>query len=241
MAVVLGMGYLSLRVVQRMRQFKQLAAEISEDYRALDAQYPFAAPLLPEAPESDRLDTYYHARSSFGAHIAPPIELRARGILQNGEAASMRDIARLFGSFYQLLDQGTQAHLAVLHQAEMGPSEFFWIHGYVLDSILDAPETDPRRTHMEWTLDSLERGSAPLASNAKKFVAAEFRRDLERRYAGYPELTPTALAAFSVESETMACMDIIAATPKLHRGLGIRLLPPGIKPRTTAIVWPSAN
>jgi hypothetical protein len=234
MLAVLGMGYLSLRVVQRMRQFKHLASEISHDYRALDAEFPFVAPLLPSAPEPERMDAYYRARNSFAAHIAPPIEVRARGVLQNGEAATMSDIARLFGSFYQLLDQGTDAHLDVLRQEEMGPSEFFWIHGYVLDAILDAPENDPRRTHLEWTLDALERGSAPLTSNSRQFVALEFRKDLDRRYSGYPAMNPSALEPFAIEGETLACMDIIAATAKLHEGLGIRLLPPVIEVRTAA-------
>lgn len=223
---VLGMGYVSLRVVQRMRQFKELATEIKTDYQQLDREYPFAAPLLPTPPSSERLHAYYRARSSFAAHVAPPMEARARTILKNSEGAKMSDVARLFGSFYSLLQQGTDSHLAILRQEKMGPSEFFWIHGYVLNSVLGAPEDDPRRAHLEWILTSLEQGSAPLNSDTHRFAATDFRRELDRRYAAFPEMPPNDVQAYEIKGETMACLDIIAATPKLHSGLGVRLLPP---------------
>lgn len=230
MFAVLGMGYISLRVVQRMRQFKQLAVEIKTDYRQLDAEFPFNAPLLPTPPSADRLHAYYRARSGFAAHVAPPMEARAETILASGEAAKMSDVARLFGPFYDLLKKGTQSHLAILRDEQMGPSEFFWIHGYVLNTVLDAPTEDPRRAHLEWVLHSLEQGSAPLSTDTRRFAAGEFRRELDRRYAAFPDMKPVDVNEYEIEGEAMSCLDIIAATPRLHDGLGIRPLPPGTEP-----------
>jgi len=226
MFAVLGMGYISLRVVQRMRQFKQLATEIKADYRQLDSEFPFTAPLLPATPSADRLHAYYRARSGFAAHVAPPMEARAKTILASGEAARMTDIARLFGSFYDLLKKGADSHLAILRDEQMGPSEFFWIHGYVLNNVLGAPAEDPRRAHLEWILKSLEQGSAPLSVDTRRFAAGDFRKELDRRYAAFPDMSPIDLHDFEIESEAMGCLDIIAATPRLHDGLGIGPLPP---------------
>lgn len=226
MFAVMGMGYISLRVVQRMRQFKQLAAEIKADYQQLDQEFPFAAPLLPTPPSADRLHAYYRARSGFAAHVSPPMEARAEGILQREEAATMAEVVRLFSPFYDLLEKGTDSHLAILREEKMGPSEFFWIHGYVLNTILDAPAEDPRRRHLDWILDSLEDGSAPLSVDTRRFAALEFRKELDRRYSAFPEMKPGDLDEYETGGAAMACMDILAATPRLHDGLGIRPLPP---------------
>lgn len=226
MLSVMSMGYISLRVVQRIRQFKRLASEIQRGYQGLDAEFPFAAPLLPTSPTAERLKVYLQARRSLSAHIAPPVEARAREILAEGEAATITDVAQLFGAFYEFLEEGTGAHLATLRAERMGPSEFFWIHGYVLHSLLEGPEGDERRRQIESTLAALEQGSAPLAAPSRRFEARVFREDLDRRYAGYPELEVRALGEYGIGGEALACLDILGATQRLHEGLGLTLLPP---------------
>lgn len=245
MLSVMGTGYISLRVVQRIRQFKRLAAEIQRGYQALDADFPFAAPLSPSAPDPTRLQAYLEARTSFARSVAPPVEARARELLAGGESASITDVAQLFGDFYEFLDHGTDAHLTALRAEQMGASEFFWIHGYVMHTLLEAPEADVRRRDIEATLQALERGAAPLAAPTRRFQAAEFRQELHHRYAGYPDLGAQALGGYEIQGQAMACLDIIGATPRLHRGLGLTVLPPdeapGVRPAAQTAFLPSAQ
>lgn len=221
MLVVMGLGYLSLRVVQRIRQFKRLAAQIQADYEATEQRYPFEPPAEPRAPGPDRLEAYLRARASFASTIDARTEEKVATLLQSERPANVGDVARLYVLFYDFLAAGTEAHLQALEQERMGPTEFFWIHGYLLRDVLEGPEGDPRR-RLEEALDSLERHSAPIGGSTRNFEAQEFRALVDRRYTGYPSLGPGVPAGYRVEGELMACMDIIGASPGLTEGLGLK-------------------
>lgn len=223
MLVVMGLGYLSLRVVQRIRQFKRLAAQIQADYEATEQRFPFDPPLEPRAPGPDRLEAYLRARASFAATIDARTEGRVASLLQSERPAGVGEVARLYVQFYDFLAAGTDAHLRSLEKEGMGPTEFFWIHGYLLRDVLEGPEGGPRR-RLEEALDSLERHSAPIGGSTRNFEALAFRQLVGRRYTGYPALESRIVAEYRVEGELMACMDIIGASPGLTEGLGLTKL-----------------
>jgi hypothetical protein len=225
MLAVLGMGYVSLRVVQRIRQFKGLSAEIRAAYQSAEARYRFTPPVEPAGLESDRISAYLRARERFFAAAPPEVEARVHSLLQRGRPASLRDTMRLVGSIHEFLRNGASMHLSALEEGQMGPAEFFWIHGWVVRSMLDPSSEDPRRKRLEETLKALEGTSEPVPGGARTFSADTFRNDLDRRFGLQPPLDRALLESYRIDTDLMACMDIIASTESLRSGLGLDSLP----------------
>jgi hypothetical protein len=222
MLAVLSVGYVSLRVVQRIRQFKSLASEIQTAYQAADSLHSFTPQEGPAMPQPDRIKAYLRARERFFAGTPPEVEARAHNMLERRRTAAPGDAIRLIGAFHEFLREGSRMHLAALEEAAMGPSEFLWIHALVVRGVLDAPEGDLRRQRLEEVLTALELSAAPVPGSTQSFSSKDFQTHLRRQLTDFPALDPLLFEEYRIESDLMACLDIIAATEKIHHGLGLK-------------------
>lgn len=233
MAIVAVIAFFSMRVVHHIRQYRDFISVVEAGYRSLEAKYDFAAPAEGSAPEMQRVNEYLEARRELIGEPPAEVEATAQRFLAGDWMPEKNDLLPLAGDALEYMEASVVRHQNALRAAGMSPSEYYWLHGYVVNGLMSSEENPAAREKLETMLARIEtNGQAETLQTPQDSTAGgepagavqsaeQIKRRLREKYDAWPMPRRETLRSFEAPGALAALLDVIVAQPELLEMLGI--------------------
>jgi hypothetical protein len=207
-----GLAFLFIFVGRQYFEMSRYAEKMSEEYAALNQQYPFTPPEDSPSIGLDRAASYLRVRGAIMETIPEDLEAKAGNLTQTFDVG-MRDLHRLAGEMFQFAKAASQAHVEALKGEQMSPDEFAWVHGQVMNKILNREEGDPKRAIYDTLFKDLEEAAKAREDADIEIEREDYVHELEQAYGEGAEVPEETIAQFEQDSRVGALVDLFAANP----------------------------
>lgn len=217
----IGIGYLSLRVVQQIRSFRDFSSRTQIAYQNLDHAYRFDEPSPGESADPDRLDAYFRSREKINECVTPEVARRSDALLQGNWKSQDEGVLRIVSESHHFMEEATRRHLEALESFQMSPSEYLWYHRYVVHEILRDENDSAAKDRLLETSQLLEASTQNVDASRGSFHTEDFLASLGKEHEGRESLDEAVLQNWHAETSLAALLDIWTALPDFAQAMNL--------------------
>lgn len=217
----IGIGYLSLRVVQQIRSFKEFSARTQIAYQNLDHSYRFDEPGPGDSVDPERLEAYLLSRDRINGCVTPEVAAKTDALLQGNWKSQDEGLLRIVSDSHHFMEEATRRHLESLEYHQMSPKEYLWLHRYTIHQVLRAGEDSAAKDQLMETAGMIEASTQNTDASRGSFHTEDFLASLREEHAQREPIDAAVLQGWHDDSSLAALLDIWTALPDFAQTMNL--------------------